>query len=359
MANEDETPSTGSEQALEATGARPPSIRRRTLTLATLISLAVAVLLIVFLLARFDIDLGDTWRKARDAQPGLLAAAFAVYYLTFPLRGYRWRVLLDNARAWPDPASPKPGPLPMGEMVLISWFVNSITWLRLGDAYRAYNVASRFGISFSTSVGTVVAERAVDIGIVAALLLVAGVGLLRGGSAEEAGAVLVGATGVAGAAALALLTMRLFGVRIARFLPRRLQRAYTRFEQGTLGGLRRLPLLIALSAAIWLMESARLYLVVEALDLDVSLSLVLFAALAHSLLTTIPFTPGGLGFVELGLTGLLALELPRDDAAGITLLDRSITYLSIVVIGGALFALRQAVSMRRAAAKRAPKSEAE
>ncbi len=338
--------------------ARPPKLRSRAFSIATLVSLAVGVLLIVFLLARFDIDLGDTWRKARDADPGLLAAAFAVYYLTFPLRAYRWLALVQNARAWPPGQRRRPG-VPAGcEMVLCSWFVNSISWFRLGDAYRAYLLSSRYGASFPTSIGTVVAERAVDVVMVTVLLLIAGIGLVRGDTAEEAGAVLIGAASLAAVAGLALVAMRLYGLRLARFLPQRLERAYARFEQGTLGSLRRLPLLLLLSAAIWLLEAARLYFVVEALDLDASLSLVLFAALAHSLLTTIPLTPGGLGFVESGLTGLLALALPRQDAAAVTLLDRSITYLSIIIIGGAAFARRQMVTMRSARTARGA-SEAE
>ena len=55
----------------------------------------------------------------------------------------------------------------------------------------------------------------------------------------------------------------------------------------------------------------------------------------------IPVTPGGLGFVEAGLTGLLVLVLPREDAATITLLDRSITYASVLAVGGLVFAVRQ------------------
>ena len=90
-----------------------------------------------------------------------------------------------------------------------------------------------------------------------------------------------------------------------------------------------------------------LYFIIHALGLHVGLALVLFAALANSLLTKIPVTPGGLGFVELGLTGLLALSLPRDSAASVTILDRTISYFSLVVLGGLVFAIRQAVVMRR------------
>ncbi|MEE9285330.1 MAG: lysylphosphatidylglycerol synthase transmembrane domain-containing protein, partial [Dehalococcoidia bacterium] len=165
------------------------SIRRKAIVLPTLLSFAIAGLFIFFLLVRFDIDLGDAWRKARGSDPGLLAAAFVLYYLTFPLRGYRWRILLENAGAFKDARGPRPSLLRFSEMILVSWFTNSITWFRLGDAYRAFMLSSGWRIGFPRVIGTVVAERVLDVGVVLALLLVAGVGLLRGDTAETAGAV--------------------------------------------------------------------------------------------------------------------------------------------------------------------------
>jgi uncharacterized membrane protein YbhN (UPF0104 family) len=59
------------------------------------------------------------------------------------------------------------------------------------------------------------------------------------------------------------------------------------------------------------------------------------------MLTTIP-TPGGFGFVEGGLTGVLILMgLSDTDAFALAIVDRSISWISIIVIGGALFVLWQ------------------
>ena len=329
---------------------RRVSFRSRAIALPTLLSFAVAGVFIFFLLARFDINVGDAWRMAKGADPGLLAVAVVLHYLTFPFRGYRWRLLLENAGAFDD-STGRPSVAQSSEMILISWFTKSITWSPLGDAHRAFLASNRWRVSFSRIIGTVVAERVLDVGVVFALLLVAGIGLLRGDTSSTAGAVLIGVTTLAGAAGLALLGMQLFGLRVVRRLPARLQNAYARFQEGTLGSFRRLPALIVISAAVWLLEAARLYFVIQALDLDVSLSLILFAALSSSLLTAIPLTPGGVGFVEAGLTSLLTLGLGRADAVGVTLLDRSITYLSILATGGLTFAVRQAIGMRRRGAQ--------
>ena len=94
-------------------------------------------------------------------------------------------------------------------------------------------------------------------------------------------------------------------------------------------------------------EVGRLYLVVQALDLDISFPLVIFLTVANSLLTLVP-TPGGFGAVESGVAGLVVRfsTLTGSVAAALVLVDRAITYLSIIVVGAALFIGRQAFHRR-------------
>ena len=64
-------------------------------------------------------------------------------------------------------------------------------------------------------------------------------------------------------------------------------------------------------------------------------------ALVASLLTAIPFTPAGLGLVELGVVGILTLiyGVDQEQAAAIALLDRAISVLSIIVLGSIAYVL--------------------
>ena len=113
-----------------------------------------------------------------------------------------------------------------------------------------------------------------------------------------------------------------------------------------MGSMAQLPAVMALGLAGWLMEAARLYLVIQSLDLSIALPLVLVVALGHAILSTVP-TPGGVGAVEPGVTGLLALGMERSDAVSVTLVDRTITYLSILVFGSIALLLWQASIARR------------
>ena len=57
------------------------------------------------------------------------------------------------------------------------------------------------------------------------------------------------------------------------------------------------------------------------------------------MLTAIPFTPGGLGLVELGMGGVLkgVFNASTPHAAAIVLIDRAISVFSIVVFGSVAY----------------------
>ena len=145
-----------------------PSILRRVFSLPAIVSMALAALFLVFIVTRFDVDLGAMWDEVTGANPWYLALAFLVHYTTFLFRGIRWRLLLQNAASGDDQV---PGVVYCSQLVLLSWFANSVGWLRLGDAYRAYLYRDEQNGSFSRTIGTILAERSLDTVLVASLLL--------------------------------------------------------------------------------------------------------------------------------------------------------------------------------------------
>ncbi|MEK7778406.1 MAG: lysylphosphatidylglycerol synthase transmembrane domain-containing protein, partial [Chloroflexota bacterium] len=126
----------------------------------TLVSFGIALVLLVFLATRFSVDMGATWQTIRHTNPWLYGVAFLVNYTTFLCRGARWRMLLRNADASGTESLPSLGV--SSRLILMGWFASSITWFRLGDAYRAYDYCEESGASVARSMGTVVAERVMD-----------------------------------------------------------------------------------------------------------------------------------------------------------------------------------------------------
>ncbi len=319
------------------------SLKRRVISLPALVSLAMASGFLVFLITRFDVDLGATWDQMRGANPWLLAAAFLVHYTTFLFRGARWRMLLQHTAR---PGTRVPNVLYCSQLVLLGWFANSIGWLRLGDAFRAYLYQDEQEATFSGTIGTILAERALDTVLVVGLLLIV-VPFLVEGDDNVTWTVLV--LGVALAVGLAILLGTMVWAKnlVIRKLPNWLSRRYESFHQGTMGSFQRLPLATLWGLLGWMAEVGRLYLVVQALGFDLSFPLIVFLTLANSLLSLVP-TPGGVGAVESGVAGLAVRlsKLTASSAAALVLVDRFITYISVILVGAVIFVSRQALGRR-------------
>ena len=334
----------------ETDSTTPGVLRRRVLHPATLISLGAAILLLVVLIRGSGISLSEMLGAVREADPLLVLAALLAYYINFPLRGLRWRLLVRNAQeaSFGLKTNPLPGTRAFSEIIFLGWFVNAISWFRMGDPYRAYLVSrQRDGESYPMVLGTVLAERVVDAVTFAALVLAIGA-LIWTDASGPAGAI-IGLAVLVGAGSIgAILVMALIGGRAPAWMPARVRDWVERLRTGALLSLEgRLGAVAALSIGGWAAEGVRLLLVTMALGLDVPLPVIAFVALAHNLITALPLTPGGLGVAEAGMVGLLLPWMPLEDAAVLTALDRSISWLSVIIFGAILMAWREGIRQGR------------
>src|ERR1700712_5234849 len=129
----------------------------------TLVSFALAAAIILFVFRGLNIDVAKTWQYMRGADLRLFALGILVFYMTFPLRAIRWRLLLDNAGVPVREGRKSWASLPaLMEYLYLSWFANCIVPAKLGDAYRGYLLKRNGKVSFSASFGTIFAERLLD-----------------------------------------------------------------------------------------------------------------------------------------------------------------------------------------------------
>lgn len=319
-------------------------------SLPTVLFLLLGLAFLVFLATRFDVDLTAIWSHITDSNPALYALAFVLYYFSFVIRGMRWRIILQNVASRHDGTRPVPSVLECTQYVLLARFTDSIAWLRVGNLYRAYLASDRSSGSYPRTVGTLVAEHFLDMLVVlAALLVVSAYMVARNGTAHLP-QVIAAAVIVTGLVALALVLMKRYGLRLAQRLPPRLAGTYGHFHQGTLSGFSRLPLITVLSVAVWLCAVGRWYFVIAALGVPLSVPVLLLVTLVNAVLAAVPLTPGGLGLVEPGVTGVLLLSLVPEQAVSVALVERSISYVSLVVLGGLLLIGRRVnVGWRRPA----------
>jgi hypothetical protein len=306
------------------------------------VSFLVAFAIIYFALTKINIDVGLTLQHITSANAGLYTIALVSFYASFVVRAWRWRVLLRNVGFSKEMGISIPSLRGLTQIILLSWFANCIVPAKLGDAYRGYLLKRNAGVSFSKTIGTVVAERVTDMVVLFVLMVASGLAVFHGTVPQafvpilSAGVILLGVLGIA------LVAMRSFGQIVVRFVPARFRPMYARFEEGTFLSFQNLPLLAGTTALVWIAEAGRLWFVSAAVGVPgIGVGPVVFLALASSLLTTLPVTPAGLGIVESALITLLVLlgnagaiqGVNQNVAASIAVLDRLISYWSLIIVG--------------------------
>ena len=119
----------------------PPPLSQRLRDPRTIISIVLPIVLVVLIAVTFgNINFEALIERSRSANPWLLLAAFGVYYLGFPLRGYRWTLLLRGAGTEVRVRDST-------EIIFISWLVNCLVPAKLGDVYRAYLLRLNYAVS--------------------------------------------------------------------------------------------------------------------------------------------------------------------------------------------------------------------
>src|SRR5438270_1945372 len=316
--------------------ARSESLKDRFFDIRTLISFAILAFVLFFVLTHVQLDYRESLRAISQTNPLLYGLAFIAFYFSFVVRAVRWEVLLRNTGEQTH----------FGELfhiVILAWFANCVLPAKMGDFYRAYLLRQQTDVSGSKGLGTIFSERALDFLVLMSLLVVSGLISFRASVPERFLPAFVVGLAIAGGLIGGLLVIRYSEGRLSRYLPERLRERATRFKHGLLSAFAgRLPFLLGLTVLVWLAESTRLYLVVQALPLHLSLSLaqIVFIALVASLLTTIPALPGGLVLVEGGIIAVLVFfGLTASQAFTVAILDRLISYWSLIAVGFVVFLL--------------------
>src|SRR5919112_3949336 len=210
-----------------------PPLRRRIFSVRNVASFLLAVAVLYLVYRQFlGLDWGETWASVSGAKAWLFALAFIIFYCSFPLRALRWKALLTNVGYSGDTGRPMPSPLGLTRIMYLAWFANCVTIARLGDAYRGYLLKREAGVSFAVTLGTILAERLLDLVVLVAMmgagvLVVFGHSLPTGALQGLTAGLILSAVGMVG-----LLAMRRFRRAFERILPERLHAFYAPPEQG-------------------------------------------------------------------------------------------------------------------------------
>ena len=323
----------------ESSSETPPvSIGRRFLQPRTFVSFGLAAFIVYFAVQRLEVDLDDVWRQLRDANPLLLVTALLTFYSAILIRAMRWRMMLKQVGITRKQGYRLPGNLGTFQILVLSLFANCVVPARLGDAYRSFLLKDRAGSSFGVGLGTILAERLIDVVVMVGVVVTAGVVVFGANVPERAeqafllgiGAVIIGIIGS--------VVLFVFRERIEALIPDRFGGHFQRLNLGIFEILRKPFPFALLGGLIWLMDGLRVYLVCLALGATITIPEAIVVSLLSALVTIIPITPAGLGVVEVFMIWILPqVGVASDTAAAITILDRLITYWSLIVVGLPLY----------------------
>ena len=256
-----------------------------------------------------------------------LVGAVALYAVATLVRGERWQRLLTDEGATPSRKDTY-------ALTVIGYMGNNVLPARAGDAIRVVLMAPRANTSRRTVVGTLVAERVLDVAVLVVLFVVVGYGLLGtvGGGKVEIIVVTV--------AALALIAF--IGWRIVR-RNERLHDLLMPLASATLSlrrahhGLR----LLAMTLVIWAVEAAVWIAVGAAVGFSMGpLDGIYLVALA-SVFAMIPSGPAYAGTQDAAVAiGIKALGGTGGTAVAYLLMLRFVIVVPITVAGLILLVLR-------------------
>lgn len=294
-------------------------------------------MLILYAFLQAHIDLGQTVSLLRKTNWLDYLGAITVFYGASVIRAGRWKLLLRNA-------GERAGLAKAWRILMVGWFVNGIFPAKPGDLYRARLLGKTYQTSASKALGTIAMERLLDGAVLLLLIDVLGLLLFRQHMPAFFAAALVATAAVLVLALLAVVLLRVFRPKAIR-LPALVAPIAERFQAGLVGSIANIPLLLGITAFLWLTEGIRLYLVVRALPVPLlSWAQLTFVALAGSLLTAFPGLPGGLSLVEGGMvTVLVYFGLTVSVGLSVALLDRMINYWSVLFLSLLAFGLAAAI----------------
>jgi uncharacterized protein (TIRG00374 family) len=336
----------------------PRITRRVTLTAGSL------MIVLAFALMTLYLDPAAVLDSMADADPVLLVLAAAVYLLSWPLRGMRYRDILATIgyrESWGF----------LTGAVFISQTGNLVFPARAGDAVRAYVVKARRGIPYPSGIASLAVERVYDLLTIAVLAGVVLVGFVATGSTAELQAALLGepvegsqaqsgqtalvVAATVGLAALLAVTVIVYTARsetnyVRRGIRRLSSDSYADYVAGVLEQFagdvqtvardRRVFARVgATSLVIWTLDVVVAIVVLLAFGVEVPSSLLVgvgfFAVSVGNLAKVLPLSPGGIGLYEGAFTLLVVTLTPIGAVTALSaaIVDHAIKNI-VTILGG-------------------------
>lgn len=300
---------------------------------------SMAIGLSVLVILAWRVDFAEVWREIRDADLRYALLGGFAHYLTYFVRGRRWKKCLRHI-------SFKVTSLKFGLVVFFYNWVDNIVPAKLGDLYAAHMARINFGIKRSQALGSIVFLRMIDAWVVLLLAAVSSWALFHADLPKFVGWSLIGGVAMALAATAVMVVFVFLKKKTPAWVPERFHRMIRDFREGMQPSRRYFLEIAFLTVCIWTLETLWIYCLTLAFGLTLGPVTVLFLTTLSLLASIFPFTPSGAGAVEVTIFVCLRLvNVPVAIATSLTVLNRVIDYWLHIVLGLLTFAVRKKLGL--------------
>jgi glycosyltransferase 2 family protein len=311
------------------------------------LAVGVPVSLVLLYVATRGVAWEDVRAGLREARLGPLAAAVVALGGVYVIQGARWR--------WIARRQARSSQATFVGLVVAGVGANNVLPGRVGDLLRAHWLSRRTGTPRSRTLATVVVDRACDVFVLLALLIATYPFTPRRTWIDR---VYVASLVVTAILAAGLVATRLYvahRARDGRTLPLSVRlswpgRQLSGLIRGTAAvvGPGDLAAAVALSAAAWVLWAAGLWLVADALGIDLALWQAAFMTGLVNLGTAVPSSPGFVGTYQwLCVSGLGLFDIGASQAFAFSLVLQAAWFVPTTAVGVPL-AVRLSMERRRA-----------
>ncbi|QSG04729.1 flippase-like domain-containing protein [Halapricum desulfuricans] len=313
------------------------------------------------------LDPGEVWANMRQADLLVVGASVLVYLCSWPLRGTRYRDILERLGYRSDPAF-------LTGAIFISQTGNLVFPARLGDAVRAYVMKARRSVPYPSGFASLAIERVFDLLTIAFLAGVVVLGMVvtmspaelqtaiagteLAGGQEQAGRTAMAVAAGVGAAAIAVTLGIVFSARSDRNYVRgavsRLSNdSYADYVAGVIerfagdvqtvaSDRRAFALVGTTSLIVWTIDVLTAVVVLAAFGVELTpflIGVAFFAVSVGNLAKVLPLTPAGLGLYE-GAFAIIVVGLtPLSGALAISIAVVDHAVKNLVTLAGGLVSM--------------------
>src|SRR3954452_12302436 len=271
------------------------------------------------------------------AELSALVSAIALYGVNTLVRSERWHRLLRDDGA-------RPARVDSYSLTTVGYAVNNVLPARAGDAARVVLMAPRADASKRTVIGTIVAERLLDVGVILVLFLVVGYAILGNVGGDSVEWIVLATVAVLAAGAVAIVLVRR-NRRIHEFVAPML--SSTRRLLGRDG----LPL-VAMTFVVWIIEACAWIAVGASVGFGMSFLEGLYLVALASVFALIPSGPGYAGTQDAAtVIGIKAIGGTGATAVSYLVMLRFALLVPITAVGFVLLAARYGGLARLRAAR--------